>query len=131
MPDEVLRERGWARLRWWALVLAGLVQLVVLYGPASPGSLPFPGADKVVHTAVFAAPVVAGLAARVRAGFVLGVSAVHAVTSEIVQATLLAARSGEGADVIADLAGVAAGWALYRLVVGRGGGSRQAGRIHS
>lgn len=94
----------------FALVLAG--QLVVLYAPRTPSTGGVPGVDKVVHVAVFALVVWAGLRAGVARSLVLLVSVVHAPVSELLQATLLPNRSGEPLDVVADLLGCALGFAL-------------------
>jgi hypothetical protein len=90
-------------------VAAVAVNLVVLYWPrpVSDGGIPF--ADKAVHIAIFAAVAVAGLRARVPAGWLVGLLAVHAVSSELIQHWLLATRTGDPADVAADLVGVALG----------------------
>jgi hypothetical protein len=100
------RGDGWARA---ALVAAVAVNLVVLYWPraVSDGGIPF--ADKIVHVGIFAAVAVAGLRARVPLAWLVGLLAVHAVSSELVQHWLLANRTGDPADVAADLVGVAVG----------------------
>ncbi|MFH5824084.1 VanZ family protein [Georgenia sp. AZ-5] len=109
--------------RWWALALvAALVtQVLVLYLPAvpeAPGS-GVPAGDKVVHATVFAAVTLTGLAARLRPSLVVGFGVVHAVVSEVVQHTLLADRSGDPFDVLADALGVLLGWALARRLASR------------
>jgi VanZ family protein len=82
---------------------------VVLYWPrpVSDGGIPY--ADKIVHVAIFAAVAVAGLRARVPLSWLVGLIAVHAVSIELVQHWLLANRTGDPADVAADLVGVALG----------------------
>ncbi|MGL4173579.1 MAG: VanZ family protein [Actinomycetota bacterium] len=90
-------------------VAAGLVQLVVLYFPRSPsvgGDVPL---DKVVHVAVFGAVAVVAPAAVLPLRPVVVGLAGHAVISELVQDALFTDRSGELADVIADLVGVGLG----------------------
>ena len=67
-----------------------------------------------MHIAVFALPTVALIAAGVPRGWVIGLMAVHAPLSEVIQGALLADRSAEGADVLADLAGVALGALVTR-----------------
>ena len=82
----------------------------VLYAPRAPavdtGGLPV---DKLVHVLVFALPTAALIVAGVPRGWVIGLMAVHAPLSEVLQHRLLAERSGEPRDVVADLVGVALG----------------------
>lgn len=109
-----------ATRRWRvALVLLVGVHLVVLYAPDSGGAPAFPGIDKVVHVATFASVALAGLRAGLAARWWLPVVAAHAVVSELVQHWALPHRSGDPADVLADLvgvgAGVLAGWLLDRI----------------
>ncbi len=104
--------------------LAVLVQLVVLYLPTAPGAASLPGADKVVHLLVFAVPVLLLLLVRAPVPMVLGAFAAHAVVSEAVQSAWLPERSGDVTDVVADLAGVALGWAAWRLLRHRAPSSR-------
>ncbi|WP_299442538.1 VanZ family protein [uncultured Phycicoccus sp.] len=105
-----------------ALGAALLVQVVVLYAPQGTGDLPFPHADKVVHLVVFFVPALLALAARLPARAVVALLAVHAVVSEVVQGVVLAGRSGDPLDALADLAGVAlaAGVWWLRRASGRG-----------
>ena len=100
------RREAWARALFVAAVVA---HLVVLYWPrpVSDGGIPF--ADKVVHVVIFAVVVIAGARAGVPLAWLVGLLAVHAVSSELVQHWLLANRSGDPADVAADLVGVAIG----------------------
>ena len=97
-----------------ALGALGL-QLAVLYAPRAPaiatGGLPV---DKLVHLAVFALPTAALIKAGVPRGWVIGLMAAHAPLSELVQGSLLADRSAERADVLADLAGVLLGTLVTR-----------------
>ena len=92
-----------------------LLSLYVLFWPAPAGSgVTVPGADKVVHAGLFL--LLAGTAA-LRFGAVPAVLVVvlgYAVGSEVVQALLLAERSGDAWDVLADAVGAAAGWHLVR-----------------
>ena len=95
-----------------------LVSLYVLFwpDPASGGGR-FPGADKVVHAGLFG---LLALTSRCRFGThgsVLAALVAYAVVSELVQAALLSNRSGDGWDVLADLAGVATGWWLAGRVL--------------
>jgi VanZ family protein len=86
----------------------------VLFGPTNPGDGPFPGADKVVHVVLFA--LLAGTARWFLGGTraVLLLLAVYAAGSEVVQGVVLAGRSGDPLDVVADLVGVALGWVAAR-----------------
>ncbi|XVX21519.1 VanZ family protein [Actinomycetota bacterium] len=97
-----------------ALVLSVAAHLVVLYWPSPGGSPMFPGADKIVHVLVFAAPALLGLLLTRRPAPVLGLLALHAPVSELVQGALLAGRSGDWRDLLADLAGVLLGWVVWR-----------------
>ncbi|MBR7742934.1 VanZ family protein [Phycicoccus sp. BSK3Z-2] len=92
-----------------AAAVALVVQGVVLYAPEGPGVSPFPHADKVVHVAVFAVPAVLLLLVGVHVRAVVLGLAGHAVLSEVLQGTLLPARSGDPLDAVADLVGVALG----------------------
>lgn len=96
------------------LALTVAVQLVVLYAPRAPSAGSVPGVDKVVHAAVFGAVAWAAL----RCGFTVRTVAVvlvaHAVLSEVLQAGLLPARSGDALDVVADVAGVVVALAIAR-----------------
>jgi hypothetical protein len=92
------------------------VQLVVLYAPSAPGVEPFPRSDLVVHAVVFAVPPTLGLLGGLPARPLLGVLAAHALLSEAVQHVLLPGRSGDPVDALADLAGLALGWALARAL---------------
>lgn len=111
------RGRGAAtRVTLWLLAgCAVVVQLVVLYIPTAPGVPLFPGADKVVHVVVFALPVLLLLLAGAPSVPTLVVFAVHAGVSETVQAVVLPDRSGDPLDVVADLAGVALAWGIWRI----------------
>lgn len=106
------------RVRVGAAVAAVTLQLAVLYAPRAPmvdtAGLPL---DKLVHVVAFALPTAALIVAGVPRGWVIGLMAVHAPLSEVLQHRLLAQRSGEPLDIVADLAGVALG----ALVVGRVG----------
>jgi len=90
-------------------VAAVVANLVVLYWPrpVSDGGIPY--ADKIVHIAIFAVVVIAGARAGVPLAWLVGLLAVHAVSSELVQHWFLVNRTGDPADVVADLTGVAVG----------------------
>jgi VanZ family protein len=73
-----------------------------------------PGADKAVHAGLF---LLLAATAALRFGvcpLVLGLVLGYATTSELVQAGLLAERSGDVRDLLADALGALAGWALVR-----------------
>lgn len=102
-------------LRWLALAAALAVNLVVLYAP-DPGTplTPVPGLDKAVHLTVFLALTLAGLRVGLARGWFLPAVLAHAVVSEVVQATVLPARSGDAWDLVADAAGIALGYLAHR-----------------
>jgi hypothetical protein len=102
-----------------ALGVAVVVQLVTLYSPEAVGAPPIAGLDKVVHLAVFAAPVLAALLAGLSAPWVLGILAVHAPVSELIQHVALSGRSGDVLDMVADLCGVALGALAYLVWIRR------------
>lgn len=89
-----------------------VVHLAALYWPRVEVQGPVDWADKVAHVLLFAAPTLAGLLAGMRPAYVVGVLAVHAPVSELVQDHLLPNRSGDLGDSLADLAGVVLGVAL-------------------
>jgi hypothetical protein len=93
------------------LAAAVAVQLAVLYWPRAAGDgLPY--VDKLVHAAVFGAVAWAGCRAGVPHRVLLPLLAAHAVVSEVVQARLMTGRSGDPADVVADLVGTGLGLLL-------------------
>jgi hypothetical protein len=101
------------RLWFLALGIALVLQLVVLYWPTAPAGPPVTGLDKLIHIAVFAAPALAALMAGLSAPWVLGILAVQAPVSELVQHFALPHRSGDPLDMMADLAGLALGSLAY------------------
>jgi hypothetical protein len=112
VTDRV-RDRG-----VFALVLVG--HLLVLYWPRAAGPDGVPHLDKVVHALVFGAVLWAGRRAGVAAWLLAPALVAHAVLSEALQAWLLPGRSGDLADVAADLAGVAFVAVVEGLRGGRG-----------
>ena len=93
-----------------ALAAVAVLSLVVLFAPQGAGEPRFPHDYKVVHLALFA---LLAASARWRADrtAVLLVVCAYAPLSEVVQAVALPYRSGDPNDVVADLLGVALGWA--------------------
>lgn len=107
--------------RWaWALlaVLAG--HLYVLYDPSPPGPALLPGADKIVHVAIFALPIPLAARALRRWWWLALALAVHAPVSEAIQGGLLPGRSADPWDMVADLLGVGLGVGAA-LLTRRGG----------
>ena len=100
------------------LVLVVVAHLLALYWPRIDVQGPVSWTDKVVHVLLFAAPVLAAVAARVpRMAWVVVAVAVHAPLSEWLQHAVLPHRSGDVGDAVADLGGVVLGVTLG--VVGR------------
>lgn len=104
------------------------MHLYGLYRITGPPSPPwFPNADKVEHVLGFALPVMVLLLAldwHGRRGarwtwLVVGLFAVHAVVSELIQHWFYVGRTGDPRDALADWVGVAVGWLAYRLVATR------------
>lgn len=107
-------EAAASRRRRVALVVAVVVQLAVLYWPRTPDVGGVPGLDLVVHLLVFGAVASTGRRAGVPVVPLLLALVAHAVLSEVVQGYLLAERSGDRRDVVADVVGAAAGLLLGR-----------------
>jgi hypothetical protein len=95
-----------------AFALAVLANACVLYWPRAVGQGGVPYADKAVHVAIFAVVAATGVWARLPVAWLAGLLAVHAVSSELAQHWWLSQRSGDPADVAADLVGIALGLAL-------------------
>ena len=111
--------RGRSTLRVVA-TLAVLVHLAAIYWPRVDVVGPVPWTDKVVHVLLFGVPTVLLLVARpprIQPAVVVGVLALHAPVSELLQHFLLPHRSGDVWDAVADLGGVVLGVTL--AVVGR------------
>jgi len=106
------RQAAWR----WALAVAVVVQLVVLYAPSAPSppiDLPI---DKVIHFVIFGAVAYTGIRAGVRPGWLVAALVANAVASELIQWAFLPNRSGDWRDALADILGtvVCAGWAMRR-----------------
>jgi hypothetical protein len=107
--------RGPKRLGLVAVGVALVVQMVILYSPEVAGAPPITGLDKLVHVLVFAAPALAALLVGISAPWALGVLAVHAPVSELIQHFALSHRSGDVLDVMADFVGIALGWSAFMV----------------
>ncbi|UFU02141.1 VanZ family protein [Ruania suaedae] len=118
-PDPTPRQPASASTWVLRLAFAGAVgiHLVALYLPTTPGgpSGP-PGADKAVHVLVFALVMLTGRLLRLPGVPLAAVLAVHAGVSELVQHLVLPGRTGDVADVVADLAGVGLGWYVATMI---------------
>ncbi len=95
-------------------MLVALLSLYVLFVPRPVGPEGPPGADKVVHLVLFGL-----LAATTRWSFgrvpaALAAVLAYAALSEVVQGLLLAERSGDVRDLVADTAGALLGWRAAR-----------------
>ena len=101
--------------RLWrvALGVALAIQLIALYSPEGLGGPQITGLDKVVHISIFAAPALVALLAGISAPWALGILAVHAPVSELIQHFALSHRSGDVFDALADFVGVALGALAY------------------
>jgi VanZ family protein len=109
-----------ASAAWWAAFwVAVAVQLVVLYLPTAPGPPTGLPLDKVVHFAVFFAVAALGIRAGANVPWLIGLLVLQACASEVLQGTVLPARSADPWDVVADLAGIGAGWWVGRRWAGR------------
>ncbi|MHB8187910.1 MAG: VanZ family protein [Dermatophilaceae bacterium] len=97
----------------WALGVALAVQLIAVYSPHGPAGPEITGLDKVVHLSIFFVPAFAALMMGVRARWALGVLALHAPVSELIQHFGLPQRDGDVFDAMADLSGVLLGWLAY------------------
>ncbi|NYG07910.1 VanZ family protein [Phycicoccus badiiscoriae] len=94
-----------------------VAQALALYWPRVDIQGPVTWTDKVVHVLLFLLPTLAGLLAGFRPAYVVGLLAVHAPVSELIQHYLLPHRSGDVWDAVADLSGVVVGVTV--VVVGR------------
>lgn len=90
-------------------VVAVVASGVILFTPASGVPTAPPGTDKIVHLALFAALMITGRVAGVRAAALLIGLACYAAASEVIQAVLPLGRSGDPVDAAVDLVGIGAG----------------------
>jgi hypothetical protein len=99
------------------LALSLAVHLNGLYDP-TPGGASLPISDKLVHALLFGIPALLG--GLLRAGWWWpALLVVHAPVSELVQARLIATRTGDPWDAVADVVGVAVGWWIAQQLVRR------------
>ena len=104
------------KLLWrLAFGVALAVQLIAVYAPVGPGGPEVTGLDKVVHILIFFAPALAALMMGIRARWALGILALHAPVSELIQHFALPQRDGDVFDVMADLMGVVLGGLAYMV----------------
>jgi hypothetical protein len=115
------------RAAWLLFALAVTANLALLYWPRTVGTGGVPHLDKVAHAVSFGLVMATGLRAGLGAAVLAAVLAVHAVTSEVIQHTLLTGRSGEPADALADLFGVASVFLLLGAASWRHGRSSRDG----
>jgi len=89
-------------------VLAAVVtaHLLLLYWPDTVGGGGSAHPDKFAHALAFGAVLWAGRRAGLADRWLVPLLLAHAVLSEALQAWLLPGRSGDPADVVADVAGV-------------------------
>lgn len=98
-----------------AFSVALAIQLIAVYAPVGPGGPEINGLDKVVHVTIFFAPTFALLMMGIRARWALGILALHAPVSELIQYFALPSRDGDVFDVMADLIGVVLGCLAYMV----------------
>lgn len=108
---------GRRHLAPWVSGVLVLAHLAALYWPRVDLQGPVTWTDKVAHVMLFLVPTVAGLLAGVRPAYLVGLLALHAPVSELLQHYLLPHRSGDAWDAVADLGGVVLG--VTSVVVGR------------
>jgi hypothetical protein len=109
-------------MRWLVFAAAVVVNVLAVYAPSDVGGgAALPYADKLAHVLLFAAVSFTGRRAGVPGGPLLALLATHAITSEVVQGVLLAGRSGDPWDAVADLTGTLVGYVMAG-VGGRAGG---------
>jgi len=96
-----------------AFGVALAAQLIAVYSPQGLAGPGITGLDKVVHVSIFFAPALALLMMGIRARWALGILALHAPVSELIQHFLMPQRSGDVFDAVADLGGVVLGGLAY------------------
>ncbi len=104
-PDGGARATAWG---WAVLVVLFAAQAWVLYREMPPGGEGlFPGADKVAHVLLFAAPALLAARQRLPGGVLL--VGLHALASEPLQGALTLTRTPDVWDTACDLAGICLG----------------------
>lgn len=113
------------RVAGLVLVAAALaLQVRALYVPGGGDPLPFAHADKIVHAAIFALPVlIAGLTGLPWRGLAVLLVA-HAPVSEYVQHRWLESRTGDVWDLLADWTGLALACGLVVWLLPRSSSAR-------
>ncbi len=101
----------------WLFYAALLVQCVVLYAPRAPAVGGGIGLDKIVHAGVFGVTLALGLRCGLMLSPLFSLLLVHAVVSEVLQATVLPDRVGDARDVIANCLGLTS-VLLWRVILG-------------
>ncbi|MDQ2588162.1 hypothetical protein CKY47_30195 [Saccharothrix yanglingensis] len=103
-------------------VTAALLSVIVLFTPQSGVPDSPPGTDKVVHCLLFALLAATGLYARLPRVPLLAGLVGYAAVSEVLQWLLTAlGRGGDVLDALVDVAGVAVGALVFRLLPVSGG----------
>lgn len=92
--------------------ITAAASLFILFLPESGVPTAPAGSDKAVHVALFAALAATGGWAGFRSRVLLSALTGYAVLSEVVQHVLPLGRTGDPADALADVCGMAAGWVL-------------------
>lgn len=106
--------------RWRIVFLSTLaLSVVILFAPGDEVPSTPESVDKVVHVLLFAALMGSGLRASLPVPLLLPTLVPYAAVSELIQGSPLLGRSASLADLLADVIGVAVGWAAARLVARR------------
>jgi len=115
--------------RWCAFAAAVAVHLAALYWPRAPSGGEGLPVDKPVHALLFGVVLWAGAGAGLALSWTAGVLAAHSVISEVVQHVLMAHRSGDPLDTLADLVGLALAVPLSARRPGTGPDRARAGVV--
>ncbi|MDO5049632.1 MAG: VanZ family protein [Actinomycetaceae bacterium] len=97
-------------------IIASIVDALLgwLPGSSSPTD---PGFDKIAHATGFAAVTAAALLSGWSWPWVIGLSAAHAVISEVIQWQFIPGRTGDPLDAAVDIAGILVAWTIVALQV--------------